>query len=93
MIIEVLDRNNGGKKEVNIKGLVLDIDGLLFDSERVVQRAWSLSGEELGFGQDFGNHIYHTIGFNVKRREAYFRANVSSDFPMQLFGDTWETTS
>ncbi|MCP1103275.1 HAD superfamily hydrolase (TIGR01509 family) [Aequitasia blattaphilus] len=67
-----------------IQGLVFDLDGLLFDSERVVQRAWNLAGEALSL-PGIGSHIYHTIGLNVKGREEYFRENISSDFPMDEF--------
>ena len=44
----------------------------------------------MGFGEQFGDHIYHTIGFNVVRREAYFKEHVSPDFPMEAF--TWRNT-
>lgn len=67
-----------------IYGLVFDMDGLIFNSERVVQRSWNYAGEVLGY-ERFGEHIYHTIGFNVKRREAYFRKHVCADFPMERF--------
>lgn len=70
----------------NIKALVFDKDGLLFDSERMVQRSWNYAGEKLGYGEQFGNHIYNTIGFNVVRREAYFRTQVDENFPMEEFG-------
>lgn len=69
-----------------IYGLVFDMDGLIFNSERVVQRSWEWAGEVLGYGH-FGEHIYNTIGFNVKRREEYFRKNVCRDFPMDRFSD------
>lgn len=67
-----------------IYGLVFDMDGLIFNSERVVQRSWDYAGKVLGY-EHFGEHIYHTIGFNVTRREAYFRENVCPDFPMEEF--------
>jgi beta-phosphoglucomutase-like phosphatase (HAD superfamily) len=63
--------------EQPIKGLVFDMDGLLFDSERVVQKSWNEVGRQMGFGERFGDHIYHTIGFNVVRREEYFKEHVS----------------
>lgn len=42
-------------------------------------------GRQMGFGERFGDHIYHTIGFNVVRREEYFKEHVSPDFPMEEF--------
>ncbi len=67
-----------------IYGLVFDMDGLIFNTERVVQRSWEWAGETLGY-KHFGEHIYHTIGFNVNRREVYFRQSVHPDFPMTDF--------
>ena len=56
---------------MKVEALVFDMDGLLLDSERVVQRSWNYAGEKLGYGR-IGEHIYHTLGFNVVRREAFF---------------------
>lgn len=67
-----------------IKALVFDMDGLIFDSERIVQRSWTITSKELGL-PDVGEHIYHTIGFNVKRREEYFCSVFGKDFPTEEF--------
>lgn len=67
-----------------IEALVFDMDGLIFDSERVVQRSWNHAGEVLGYGK-IGEHIYHTLGFNVVRRETYFKSVFGNDFPMEEF--------
>ena len=66
--------------------LIFDMDGLIFDSERVVQRSWNKAGEILGYGS-VGEQIYHTLGFNVKRREEYFKSIYGEDFPMEQFGE------
>ncbi len=73
------------KRDRTIKGLIFDMDGLLFDSERIVQRAWNIAGKRLGYGDNFGDHIYNTIGYNVTKREQYFKEHVQKDFPMDLF--------
>lgn len=67
-----------------VEGIVFDMDGLLFDSERVVQRSWNIVGERMGF-PEMGNHIYHTIGLNVDGRQAYFEKAIGPDFPMESF--------
>lgn len=67
-----------------IEALIFDMDGLIFDSERVVQRTWNYAGETLGYGK-IGEHIYHTLGFNVKRRETYFKSVYGENFRMDEF--------
>lgn len=72
------------REAIRIEGLVFDMDGLIFDSERIVQRSWNLAGEAIGIPK-VGDHIYHTLGFNVVRREQYFREHICPDFPMEEF--------
>lgn len=38
----------------------------------------------MGYGK-IGEHIYHTLGFNFVRREAYFKSVYGQDFPMEEF--------
>lgn len=69
-----------------IEALVFDMDGLIFDSERLVQRTWNYAGEQLGYGR-IGEHIYNTLGFNVNRRREYFERVFGTDFPMDRFNE------
>ena len=70
--------------EPKIRALVFEMDGLLFDSERVVQKSWYIAGERLGY-PGIGDHIYHTLGFNVVRRSEYFRSVFGEEFPGEQF--------
>lgn len=67
-----------------IKALVFDMDGLLLDSERIVQRSWNEAGEEFGVS-GVGQQIYHTIGMNRKARNAFFREVFGEEFPLEEF--------
>ncbi len=67
-----------------IKALLFDMDGLLLDSERVVQYSWNVAGEQLGYGK-IGEHIYRTLGMNVTGRMTYFKKEFGEEFPYDEF--------
>ena len=67
-----------------IKALLFDMDGLLLDSERVVQRSWNIVGRVLGY-ESIGEHIYNTLGMNAAGREKYFNKAFGECFPYEEF--------
>lgn len=67
-----------------VEAIVFDMDGLIFDSERIVQRSWEDTGSQLGIPH-MGSHIYHTLGMNVVGRSEYFARVIRADFPMEEF--------
>ncbi len=67
-----------------IRALVFDMDGLLLDSERIVQRSWDEAGKEMGI-PDLGKHIYNTLGMNRKARNRYFLSTFGADFALETF--------
>ena len=67
-----------------IRGLLFDMDGLIFDSERAVQRSWNAAGQKLGYG-NVGEHIHNTLGMNVTSRTKYFKETFGEDFPNEDF--------
>lgn len=69
---------------MKVEALVFDMDGLIFDSEKVVQRSWNKAGQEMGYG-NVGEHIYHTLGMNVVSRKAYFLEHIDPQFPHEEF--------
>ena len=66
------------------KAFVFDMDGLIFDSERIVQRSWNISGQKLGLG-NIGEHIYYTLGLSRAGRKKYYEENIRKDFPFDEF--------
>lgn len=70
------------------KGVVFDMDGLIFDSERIVQYSWDVAGECLGFGK-LGDNIYNTLGLNRNSRERYFKGKYGEDFPFEKFQEEY----
>lgn len=69
-----------------LKALLFDMDGLIFDSEKVVQRSWNMAGDTLGYG-NLGKHIYNTLGMNAKSRGEYFKGVFGEEFPYDKFRD------
>lgn len=67
-----------------IEAIVFDMDGLLFDSERIVQRSWEEAGNQLGL-EHMGETIYHTLGMNLAGRNHYFRNTIAKDFTCEEF--------
>lgn len=72
------------KQLQGLEAVVFDMDGLMFDSERIVQMSWTKAGEVLGYGA-LGENIYHTLGFNLQKRAAYFKNKYGADFPFERF--------
>lgn len=71
-----------------LQAVIFDMDGLMFDTERVVQRSQNLVGERMGYGQ-LGCNIYHTLGMNVTRRRTYFLEKYGPSFPFEEFTENY----
>ena len=77
-------------ENIRIQGVVFNMDGLMFDSERIVQYSWDVAGEKLGLGK-LGKNIYHTLGFNKGKRKKYFQEKYGLDFPFEEFQELYRT--
>ena len=77
-------KNKGVSGSMEMKAFIFDMDGLIFDSERVEQRSWNIVGCEMGYG-NIGEHIYNTLGMNVVSRKNYFLKHIDPKFPHEEF--------
>lgn len=71
-------------EKIEIQGVIFDMDGLIFDTERLVKLSWSSASKILGL-PDVGEHIYYTLGTNRKSRNIYFKEHFGEDFPIEEF--------
>lgn len=71
-------------RQACVGAVVFDMDGLLFDSERVVMLSWDLAGNRLGY-EALGQNIYHTLGMGADSRKRYFRETYGEAFPYEQF--------
>lgn len=61
-----------------IKAVIFDMDGTLFDTERVYSKAWYATGEALGIAKERIDHaLAHCRGVNAKSTRAYFEAHLA----------------
>ena len=61
-----------------MKAFIFDMDGLMFDTERVFLSAWDYAGEKLGLGKA-GYMIYRTLGMNTPACEQAWRDEFGAD--------------
>ena len=71
-----------------IKGVIFDMDGLMLDTERIIQYSWEVTGAELGYS-GFGENILNTLGMSRVQRNQYFLEKYGEDFPLQRFTDRY----
>lgn len=75
-------------RKICLEAVIFDMDGLMFDSERVVMHSWDVAGEKLGYGP-LGHNIYHTLGMGAALREQYFRNTYGETFPYEQFREIY----
>lgn len=69
---------------MKISAVIFDMDGLMIDSERVVQYSWGIVGKRMGYPH-LDQDIYHTLGKNCSGRERYFKEKYGESFPFEEF--------
>lgn len=71
-------------KKTNI-AVVFDMDGTIFDSERLVLACWESIGKRYGI-PDIGDVFMRCIGTNKIRTEQIVYGHYGKDFPYEKFG-------
>ena len=70
-------------QKLKLNAVIFDMDGLMFDSERIAQITWQLAASEYGF--DFSAEIYlGIVGLSYPDVDRYTRDVFGADFPLKL---------
>ena len=67
-----------------IQGVVFDVDGVLFDTERLGRLSWQTVGRELGYPHA-ADHYLEFVGLNRTDAEAKMLSLFGPDFPCDYF--------
>lgn len=67
-----------------ICAVAFDMDGLMFDTERLIQESWQNTGLEMGY-QNIGDMIYTTLGCSETDTEQIYYQQLGQDFPYHEF--------
>jgi HAD superfamily hydrolase (TIGR01509 family) len=73
---------------LRIAAVVLDMDGLMLDTEPLYRNAWQQACDELGFNLD-DDTLSRFTGRPTRDCEAELQAHLGSDFPIARFGVRW----
>lgn len=62
-----------------IRAVVFDMDGLMFDTERICVKAWDYAGEKMGLGKT-GYMVMKTLGTNKEMSRKIWRSEFGDKF-------------
>lgn len=80
------------KLKGNLKAVVFDMDGLMFNTEWVIKYSWDIVGKEIGY-DNFGDNIYNSLGMNYNRRKEYFLKKYGEKFDFEKFTERYRKVS
>lgn len=67
-----------------IKAVVFDMDGIMFDTEKVCQMSWDTVGEEMGIGKA-GYMVYKTLGMTAETAIKILQNEFGENFDAKEF--------
>lgn len=67
---------------VYMRAVVFDMDGLMFDTERVCVQAWDYAGEKMGVGKA-GFMVLKTLGMNAARTKEMWKKEFGDKYDAQ----------
>ncbi|MCM1115339.1 MAG: HAD family phosphatase [Clostridium sp.] len=67
-----------------MKAVIFDMDGVLFDTERICVLAWDWAGEQMGVGKA-GYMVYKTLGMNLHKAIEVIRKEFGESFEAEKF--------
>ncbi len=67
-----------------IEAVVFDMDGILFDTERLSVECWRQTAREMGLG-DIEKGVYGCIGLNRTDSRLFMKQTYGEDFPYEEF--------
>lgn len=66
--------------DTQIKGVIFDMDGLMFDTERVYTKTWPPAAKDFGYTVT-EDVVEGAIGLNAEAGCEYFKSHYGKDFP------------
>lgn len=85
-----IERNRRVTERINMKAVVFDMDGVLFDTETISVQSWCEVAEAQGI-QDMESMVMQCIGTNSNDAKALLLNHYGQDFPYDSFKEkVWD---
>lgn len=72
-----------------IRAVIFDMDGTVFDTERVYRDIWVSEGKRFGITVDLAEDFPHIAGVSREVNVAYWKQKHGKDFPGEAFHRAW----
>jgi HAD superfamily hydrolase (TIGR01509 family) len=86
--VKVESRRGASLAPIGVDAVILDMDGLMLDTERLYKRAWQQAASQLGYGLD--DDFYFTlVGCTNAAGERALAEHFGPAFPLIAFRERW----